>query len=217
MSKRTFSEGTNKVYKETVYKADLVAKWCPDPATPTVPPIILDNVIAVPLCDGEGGPGRVVADGPGDATAAGEAERMDADVEAAKQARYISAFSPDDIPGASESSASLEVASLKHQLEELDSASARSVAAEVESAIEGGACLPDDAGRERILELCSKVRASVKKLSQPDRLRKLQAELQRAALGQGWQTTAAVEPAPSPAADSMSRLEVGYARSSLIK
>ena len=208
---------TNKVYKEAVYKADLVAKWCPDPATPTVPPIILDNVIAVPLCDGEGGPGRVVADGPGDATAAGEAERMDADVEAAKQARYISAFSPDDIPGASESSASLEVASLKHQLEELDSASARSVAAEVESAIEGGACLPDDAGRERILELCSKVRASVKKLSQPDRLRKLQAELQRAALGQGWQTTAAVEPAPSPAPDSMSRLEVEYARCSLIK
>ena len=73
---------TNKVYKEAVYKSDLVAKWCPDPATPTVPPIILDNVIAVPLCDEEEGPGRVVADGPGDATAAGEAERMDADVEA---------------------------------------------------------------------------------------------------------------------------------------
>ena len=36
----------------------------------------------------------MVAAGPGDATAAGEAERMDGDVEAAKQAWYIAALEP---------------------------------------------------------------------------------------------------------------------------
>ena len=63
-----------------------------------MPPVLLDSVVAVLV--GSGDPGRVVAEGPGDATAAGAAERGDADVEAAKQARYISTFNPDDIPGA---------------------------------------------------------------------------------------------------------------------
>ena len=54
-----------------------------------VPAPIVESVVAVPC--GED-PGRVVASGPADATASGDAERQDAEVEAARQARYISAF-----------------------------------------------------------------------------------------------------------------------------
>lgn len=152
-----------------------------------MPQIIIDNVVAVPL---EDAPGKVVASGPGDATAAGEIENADVDVETAKQARYISAFSPDDIPGAQESSACLEVTALMQQLEELDNAAQRSVTAEVESAIESGACLVDDAGRERILDICKEIRSHAAKLSQPERMHKLQTELQKTSMGtQDWQTS----------------------------
>jgi hypothetical protein len=141
--------------------------------------------VAVPL---EEDPGKVLARGPGDATVSGEQENADLDVEAAKQSRYISAFSPDDIPGAQESSASLEVSALMEQLEELDNAAQRSVAAEVESAVESGACLVDDAGRERILEICGEIRDSAAKLSQPAKMQKPQAQLQKTAMGQQeWQ------------------------------
>ena len=97
-------------------------------------------------------PGNVIASGPGDATAAGNEEQADLDVEAAKAARVINAFHPDDIPGAQESSASLEVAALFEFLEQLDSQTQRSSALETESCLESGACLIDDAGRERCLE-----------------------------------------------------------------
>ena len=50
----------------------------PDATTPNVPPIILDAVVAVPL-DEE--PGKVIASGPGDATAAGNEEQADVDVQ----------------------------------------------------------------------------------------------------------------------------------------
>jgi len=137
-----------------------------------------------PEGEGENGPaGRVVASGPGDATAAGDAERADAEVEAAKNARFISAFCPEDIPGADQSAACLEVAALQNQLEEIEKSTKRSMAAEVESAIEGGACLVDEAGRDRILQLCRDVRSTAAKLSGAERLQKLQAELQRAAVG----------------------------------
>lgn len=154
-----------------------------------MPKAILDCVVAVPVQDTAG---KVLASGPGDATAAGQQEDADIDAEAAKESRYVSAFSPEDIPGASESSASLEVAALMDQLEELDKASQRSVAAEVESALESGACLVDDAGRERILELCKDIRNQAAKLSQRDRIHKIQAELQKTALGkQDWQRSGA--------------------------
>ena len=99
------------------------------------------------------------------------------------QARFISAFCPDDIPGAGQSSACLEVAALQNQLDDIASATKRSIAAEVESAIEGGACLVDEAGRERILEHCRALRKSAAKLSLPERQHKIQAELQRSAVG----------------------------------
>ena len=159
----------------------LVAQWCPDPQLPQVPSAILDSVVAVPV--GEDGPGRVVASGPGDATAGVAQEKEDAEVEAAKQAQILNAFSEDDIPGSSESAASLEVAALMQQLEELDHAAQRSVAAEAESAVESGACLIDDAGRERILDICKQISDGAAGLSRTDRLHKLQAELQSAALG----------------------------------
>ena len=168
------------MYKNTEYKADLLATWIPEATTPQVPQIILDTVVAVPLQDE---PGKVIASGPGDATVAGNEEQADLDVEAAKAARTICAFSPDDIPGAQESSASLEVASLMEMLEDLENNAQRSVAAEIESSLESGACLVDDAGRERILAICTKIRAQAAKLSHPEKMRKLQAQLQQAALG----------------------------------
>ena len=186
---------TNVVYKNTTYDAQLVASWCPHEHEPRVPPPLLQTLVAVPpAADGDEDPadpaGRVLASGPADATAAGEAERADADVEAAKQARFVSAFHPDDIPGAQQSSTCLEVAALQHQLEEIQGATKRSIAAEVESAIEGGARLVDEAGRERILEMCKDLRKHAQRLSQPERLAKLQAELQKAALGhETWQRT----------------------------
>ena len=58
----------------------------------------------------------------------------------------------------------------------------------MESAIEGGAELVDDAGRERILAMCRDLRKNAERLSQPERQQKIQAELQKAALGtQPWQ------------------------------
>ena len=147
------------MYAEKEYRRDLVARWVPDPDTPSVPSIITDAVVAVPL---EEAPGQVVAEGPGDATAAGEADRMDADVAAAREARYIAAFEPEvqDLNG--ETKGSMEVVALMQQLEELDQAAHRSVAAEVESAPESklaqAAVLFDDASRQRILDICEKMR-----------------------------------------------------------
>lgn len=184
---------TNVVYKTKHYQADVVARWCPDKAVPVVPPLIVDRVIAVEPDaaddDNRRDPaGRVLFSGPGDATAAGEAERADADVEAAKQAQFISAFSPDDIPGMSQSAACMEVAALENQLNEVENATKRSIAAEAESLIEGGAGLVDEAGQERILEICRKVRKSAEKLALSDRMYKIQDELRKASMGlKGWQ------------------------------
>ena len=86
----------------------------------------------------------------------------------------------------------MEVAALQNQLEEIESATQRSVAAEVESAIESGAALVDEAGRGRILQLCRDVRQKAAKLSVPERQHKIQQELQRAAVGaQPWQQSTA--------------------------
>ena len=58
---------------------------------------------------------------------------------------------------------------MMQQPEELDHAAQRSVALEIESAVEArlgdGACLVDHAGRERILELCEKIQKECAKLS----------------------------------------------------
>ena len=73
----------------------------------------------------------------------------------------------------------------------MQDATKRSIAVEVESAIEGGACLVDEAGRDRILEICRGIRQSATKLSHHQRQKKLQRELQKAALGQqDWQSEA---------------------------
>jgi hypothetical protein len=186
---------TNVVYADKKYRHDLVASWVPDPNTPTVPSVITDAIVAVPL---EESPGKVVADGPGEATASGEADRMDADVAAAREARYIAAFEPEvqDLNGGNRGS--MEVAALMQQLEELDQAAQRSVAAEVESALESGlgeaACLGDEAGRTRILEICNKVRKSCARLDDSERKHKLQLELQKTATGQQeWQASSSVD------------------------
>ena len=130
--------------------------------------------------------------GPADATAMGEAERMDVDMAAARDARYVAAFEPEvhDLNG--EGRGSMEVSSLMQQLEELDRAAQRSVAAEVESALESRlgdtACLIDEAGRARILDICDKVRTSCERISLAEKKFKLQMELQKTATGQQiWQ------------------------------
>ena len=151
--------------------AAVVASWVLDPGVPVVPSVVLDSVVAVPL---ESSPGEVVAEGPGDATAAGELDRMDADIAAAREARYIAAFETEaqDLNG--DNSGVMEVATLMQQLEELDQAAQRSVAAEIESAVETdlvreGACLVDEAGRARILEICQKIRKSCVRLDDAEK------------------------------------------------
>ena len=188
---------SNVVYKDKTYRRDLVATWVPDPKTPAVPSVITDAVVAVPL---EESPGHVVAEGPADATAMGEAERMDADVAAARDARYIAAFEPEvqDLNGGT--NGGMEVTALMQQLEELDRTAQRSVAAEVESAVESrlgtAACLVDEAGRERILEICDKVRKSCARIDDAEKKLKLQLELQKTATGQQeWQAPSSREAA----------------------
>ena len=78
---------------------------------------------------------------------AGEEERLDADVEAAKQARYISAFEPQvsDL-NAKADTGTQEVVALLAQLQDLEQAAQRSVAAEMETTLEGNPALVDEAG-----------------------------------------------------------------------
>ena len=52
---------TNVVYADKEYRRDLVATWVPDPNSPTVPSVITDAVVAVPV--EEESPGQVVAEG----------------------------------------------------------------------------------------------------------------------------------------------------------
>ena len=73
---------------------------------------------------------------------------------------------------------------MANQLEELDNAAQRAAAMEVEAAIEGGGCAVDDDGRERILNLWQQVRKRAAKLTRPETLQKLQAEMQKAAVGE---------------------------------
>ena len=63
--------------------------------------------------------GNFVEDGSRDATALGEMDRMDADIAAAREARYIAAFAPEtqDLNGGNRGS--MEVAALMQQLEEV--------------------------------------------------------------------------------------------------
>ena len=141
----SFLQRHNYVYKTWARRDDsLLAEWNIQPgAEPTVPDVILDRVVAVPADE----PGTVQAAGPGDATAAGQAEQEDAEFQAARQSRCIWAFHPDDIPLDPCAKAAMDVASLEAQLKDLDEAAQRSVAAEVESAVEG--CLPHGRSRAR--------------------------------------------------------------------
>ena len=199
---------SNVVYADKEYRRDLVATWVPDPNTPAVPSVITDAVVAVPLQES---PGQVVAEGPGDATALGEAERMDADVGAARDARYIAAFEPEvqDLNGGG--SGAMEVAALLQQLADLDRTAQRSVAAEIESALESrlgdGACLVDDAGRNRILEICDKVRKTCARIGNGERKLRLQLELQKTATGQQEWQTSPKEGASSTPAQSLEKTQ----------
>ena len=131
-------------------------------------------MVAVPLQEH---PGTVVSSGAADATVCGSEEQADADVAAAKEARCIHAFEPQVEDVNPDTSGAAEITSLMQQLEDISYAAERSVATEVEAALEGGACLVDDAGRERILDMCKDIRKRCEKLSKPERQQKLQAQL----------------------------------------
>ena len=94
----------------------------------------------------------------------------------------------------------MEVTKLMQQLVELDQAAQRSVAAEVESALEpcsgDAACLADDAGRARILEARKKGRPSRARRDEADKKGKPQQEPRQSATGQqDWQAMPAAEAA----------------------
>ena len=82
-------------------------------------------------------------------------------MEAARQARVINALDP-DVPDFNENDGSLQVASLRRQLEDLQNASRRSVAAELESALENDAGLIDEAGRDTLSNTAMTLTNSVK-------------------------------------------------------
>ena len=132
---------------------------------------------------------------------------MDADIAAAREARYIAALEAEPWELHSGIRGAMEVTALMQQLEELDQAAQRSVAAEIESAVESrlgeAAVLVDDAGRERILEICKKVRKSCARIG--ERTFKLQRELQKTAMGeQDWQRLAqepSASSCPKPSVD----------------
>jgi hypothetical protein len=190
------------VYNESAeYRADLVASWVPDPMVPAVPPPVLDTVVAV-ATDDDGG--RVVSSGPADATAAGEEERLDADVEASKHARYISAFEPQaqDL-NEKQTSAGAEITALVQQIQELQKATQRSIAAEMESYVEShgsNSLLEDEAGRARILELCEDIRRRCGRLSSREAKAELERLLQQAATGQPAHLQATEAGAAGPSA-----------------
>ena len=189
----------NEVYhREATYDQDLLASWVPDPNVPVVPSVVLDAVLAVPL---EDSPGQVVAEGPADATAAGEQDRLDADISAARDERVLAVFEPEVRDLNEKGSGDVEVTALMQQLEELDEASRRSVAAEAESllasdAMESGAGLMDEDGRRRIAEMAQNVRQRCKRLCEREKKGKLQEELQKTATGgQEWQVAQGAEAA----------------------
>ena len=82
-------------------------------------------------------------------------------MEAARQARVISALDP-DVQDFNENDGSLQVASLMRQLEDLQNASRRSVAAELEAALENDAGLIDEAGRDTLSNTAMTLTNSVK-------------------------------------------------------
>ena len=142
---------------------------------------------------------EVVASGPADATASGEAEKQDAELEAARQARYISAFEEHvrDLNG-QEDDGTLEVVALINQLEALEKAAEKSVAAELETMLEAGQCtLRDTVGRERILEMCKEIRRGCQRLDTPAMLAKLQHGFAEAAAAAGGPTQGSVEARPA--------------------
>ena len=104
---------TNIVYHGTTYDEQLMNSWAPDPAVDTAPQPILEAVVAV---QGGEDPGHMVAPGPAVATVDCEQDRLDADVDAAKQARYISAFEPQVADSNERNSATSEVVALLNLL-----------------------------------------------------------------------------------------------------
>jgi len=200
-----YLQKTNVVYASATYDADLVAQWCGTETTNLVPHPILDCAVEIPM-DTED-PGAVLSSGPGDATAAGHADKMDEDVAHERQSRVVSAFHPDDIPGAKAHESCMQITGLQHQLEDLDAAAARSVAAEAESILESqldgnGSCLQDGAGRERILELCAQVRKTAQKATSEQSQHKMLAELQWLLQGVDSQTAPPAAPSAAQTSDA---------------
>lgn len=193
----------NIVYEDVHYNGGLVASWVPDPAQPRVPEPVLDVVVALPMDEA---PGRVANSGAGDATIQGSEEQNDAEVAAAKEARCIHAFEPQVEDVNPDTSGVAEVASLMQQLEDLSNAAERSVAVEIEGSLDGGAGLVDDAGRERILDICKDVRKKCEKLGRAEKQQRLQSHLAEVASRCGL--TGSPDDLAAPSSGGMPLLEV---------
>ena len=177
---------TNCVYNTAQYDEDLMAKWLPDPDLPAVPPPILDAVVSVPV---EGSPGSVVAEGPATSTEGQQAMTAEDEIAAARESRFVSAFEPLVQDLNEQDHASAEVISLLNQLQEMEKTAARSVATEVEAAVESETVLIDEVGRKRILALCDTVRKQCERLSGDGFKAKLENELRSALEGRApWMT-----------------------------
>ena len=91
----------------------------------------------------------------------------------------------------------MEVVALINQLEALEEAAEKSVAAELETMLEGDQCgLRDAVGRERILEMCKEIRRGCQRLDTPAMLAKLQQGFAEAAAGAGGPTHGSAETRP---------------------
>ena len=171
--------------KKSFTKKQLLSFWVPYLAVDTVPPPIFDAVVAVQIVKD---PRHVVASEPADATVDGGQDRLEPDVDVAKQRLYISVFEPQVVDLNERNSATSEIVALLDQLEDLDATAQRSVASEVESAIEGGVCLTADVGRTRILNICRDAREECQRLDASETRNKLEKEMQQVVLGSAkWQ------------------------------
>ena len=113
-----------------------------------------------------------------------------------------------------EDDGTLEVVALINQLEALEKAAEKSVAAELETMLEGDQCtLRDTVGRERILEMCKEIRRGRQRLDTPTMLAKLQHGFAEAATAAGGPTEGSAE--ARPADGSMPLLQVPRGRKPL--
>lgn len=162
---------TNPVYKDgvTEINRELLTEWFDQ----QVPAPILDCVVTVPV--GQEGPGKMRQEGPAGATEQRTTSDDDPIIFALES--EVSDFNE------SGNEVCNRVVMLLQKLEELDAAGARSVALEMECAVQEQPTILDEQGRRHIMQLCKEIHESCQKLSARDLKTKLEEELSNAVNG----------------------------------